>query len=206
MVFASTVVERWITKTLRVGPTGRNPRSQNSLTQRYSGLLGNSVCRQNGMCVRLATAYADTTECPLCYQNVAWYSLAVSTAWTSLDLTYILITYNLKFPNVPEHHKSYTNKITTIYYDFLFLKLWCIPHRYCFPPQKIISNHHFRIPTKNKFLSVHALQFQADGQMDTRTWRRKQLLFEILRKRLKGGGVLTLHGNFSATQQRAVMA
>ena len=49
-----------------------------------------SMQTKRNVCVRLATAYADKTECAVCYQNVSWYSLTVSSARTPLSLTYIL--------------------------------------------------------------------------------------------------------------------
>jgi len=91
--FASLHVVSWITKTLRVGPTGQYTRSQTHNSALLSS-LNNSVCGHKGNVLLL--------------RNVTWYCLPVASACNLLNQTYI-VTANLKFSTKPTYRIQVTH-------------------------------------------------------------------------------------------------
>ena len=83
----------------------------------------------------------------------------------------LYLNYNLNFSNV----RTTTIQVTQIKSPQITIispSLNCDAFRIITISPQIISNQHSQVPTQSKFLSVHVLQFHADGQMDTRTRRR----------------------------------
>jgi len=107
---SSGLVERWLTKTLHVGPTGQYTPSPKPLAQH--------------ILVHLATACVEIKECDCYYEDATWCSLPIVDTCSLHILTYIMTTI-LKFStNIPIYIfkvilHSYTNQFTIIHCRFL---------------------------------------------------------------------------------------
>jgi hypothetical protein len=106
----SGLEERWITKTLHIGPTGQYTRLPKLLAQLILACL--------------AKACVEIKECDCYYEDATWYNPSIVNTCNLHNLTYIMTTI-LKFStHMPIYIfkvilHSYTNHFTTLHCTFL---------------------------------------------------------------------------------------